>query len=79
MRCLACGGEMVLIEVVEDKTVMVRGFEHQTFECPACNEIDRRHAFKKQDTEHDTEAVGTSPPIATGITKPGGNVDEDNQ
>jgi hypothetical protein len=43
------------------------------------HEIDQRHAFKKQDPEHDTEAVGTSPPIATGITKPGGNVDEDNQ
>ena len=48
MRCLACGTEMDLIEVVENKTLMVCGFEHQTFKCPACNEIDRRHAFKNR-------------------------------
>jgi hypothetical protein len=51
-------GREVLIEVVEDTTMMVRGFEHQTFKCPVCNEIDQRHTFKKQGTEQETEASG---------------------
>jgi hypothetical protein len=64
MRCLACGTEMVLIEVVENKTLMVRGFEHQTFKCPKCHEIDRRFAFNKRDP---------APPIAPCIAEPDGD------
>ena len=40
--------EMVLIDVVENKTLMIRGFEHQTFKCPKCHEIDKRIAFNKR-------------------------------
>ena len=61
MRCLACGAEMTLMEVLEDKTMDgVRGFEHQTFICPKCHEIDGRFAFNKQ----------AAPPIAPNITEP---------
>jgi hypothetical protein len=38
-------------EVVENKTLMIRGFEHQTFKCPKCHEIDRRFAFNKRDPQ----------------------------
>ena len=45
MRCLACGAEMDLIEVVPDDTKMVRGYEHQTWQCSSCSEIERRLVF----------------------------------
>jgi hypothetical protein len=32
MRCLACGGELHLVQVVEDEAKMARGYEQHTFE-----------------------------------------------
>jgi hypothetical protein len=64
MQCLLCGTEMVLIDVVKDHAMMVPGFEHQTFKCPKCHEIDQRFAFNKQDTV---------PPIAPSIPEPDGD------
>lgn len=45
MRCLSCGAEMDLIEVVPDDTKMVRGYEHQTWQCSSCAETERRLVF----------------------------------
>jgi hypothetical protein len=45
MRCLSCGAEMDLIEVVPDDTKMVRGYEHQTWQCSSCPETERRLVF----------------------------------
>jgi hypothetical protein len=45
MRCVACGAEMHLVEVTRDDTLMVRGYEHHTFKCPACREVERRLVF----------------------------------
>ena len=45
MRCMSCGEEMCLVQVVEDKTKMVKGYEHHTFECSGCREIERRLVF----------------------------------
>ena len=45
MRCLACGAEMDLIEVVPDTTKMVPGYEHHTLQCSACPEVERRLVF----------------------------------
>ena len=59
MRCLACGTEMALIEVVENKTLTVRGFEHQTFKCPQCQEIDRRFAFNKRPSIPEPDGDGS--------------------
>jgi len=42
MRCLLCEAEMVLVSVVEDQTMMVPGFEHHTYMCSSCSEIERR-------------------------------------
>ena len=47
MRCLLCRGEMILISVVRDETMMVPGFEHHTYVCSACNDIERRFVFNK--------------------------------
>lgn len=48
MRCLTCGAEMVLMNVVRDETMAVAGFEHHTFMCSGCKDIERRLVFNKQ-------------------------------
>ena len=67
MRCLACGAEMKLIEVVRDDTMMVPGYEDQTFECLDCHEIDRRRVFRGEGTVSAGEP--TLPP-APGLQAP---------
>ena len=47
MRCVACGAEMHLVQVAGDDTMMVRGYEHHTFECSACREVERRLTFSR--------------------------------
>ena len=64
MRCLMCEAEMTLVEAVEDKSMDgVHGFEHHTFMCPECHEMERRFAFNRQGT----------PPIAPIIVEPDGD------
>ena len=58
MRCLMCGAEMDLVELVEDTRMEgVPGFRHQTFNCPKCHEIEQRFTFDNQ----------AAPPIALSI------------
>jgi hypothetical protein len=45
MRCIACGAEMILTNVVKDDTMGVPGFEHQTFTCSECHDLERRFVF----------------------------------
>jgi len=45
MLCLACGAEMRLVEVVEDTTMLVSGYEHQTWQCPGCDTVEQRTTF----------------------------------
>ena len=47
MRCVACGAEMRLVWVAGDETMMVPGYEHHTFECSACPEVERRLIFTR--------------------------------
>jgi hypothetical protein len=37
---------MALIEVVRDDSMMVPGYEDQTFKCSGCDEVERRRAFR---------------------------------
>ena len=53
MRCLACGGEMHLIEAAQDETMMVPGYEQHMFECSGCQDHVRRLVF--------TREIGTLP------------------
>ena len=67
MRCMGCGVEMTLIGIVKDDTFkLVRGFEHHTYMCSKCGDIERRFAFDKHSKERDAEAVFVlaAPPIA---------------
>jgi len=45
MRCMACGAEMILMNVIQDETMPVPGFEHRTFMCSECHDVERRLAF----------------------------------
>jgi hypothetical protein len=47
MDCMACGAEMVLMNVVQDDTIIVPGFEQRTFICCECQEEERRLVFAK--------------------------------
>ena len=44
MRCLFCNAEMVLMEAVQADPTTLPGFEHRTFLCPACRDVERRLA-----------------------------------
>jgi hypothetical protein len=45
MRCLFCNAEMVLMKAVQADPTTLPGFEHRTFLCPACHDVERRLAY----------------------------------
>ena len=45
MRCMACGAKMALMNVVQDDTMAVPGFEHHTFMCSGCGDVEQRLVF----------------------------------
>jgi hypothetical protein len=45
MRCLLCNAEMTLMNVVHDDTILVTGFEHHTFICSSCHDVEQRLVF----------------------------------
>ena len=45
MRCMACGGEMILTAVKTDDGGMVAGFKHETLQCSVCRDIEHRFVF----------------------------------
>ena len=48
MRCVSCGEEMRLLQVVEEMTMMVTGYEKHSFECSGCREVEQRLVFTKR-------------------------------
>jgi hypothetical protein len=50
MLCISCGTEMRLVLVQPDNTMMVTGYEYQTFECPSCQDTERRLTFTREPT-----------------------------
>lgn len=70
MRCMACGGEMVLINAIEDCTMPVIGFERHAYMCLACGDIEKRTVFSKEAKEkHEGEiAAALAPPIVPTAT-----------
>jgi hypothetical protein len=53
MRCMLCGADMRLIEVVPDDTAMVAGYERHTLQCTSCNDVERRLVFSRAKTPID--------------------------
>jgi hypothetical protein len=67
MRCMACGGKMVLINAIEDWTMPVLGFERHAYMCSGCGNTEQLTAFNKHAKEkHDAEVVAilAPPPVA---------------
>jgi len=66
MRCLSCGAQMRLQQVAGDESAPVAGFEHHTFMCSACGEVERRRVFTKERTPSILAhgALAISPPRA---------------
>jgi len=66
MRCLACGAEMRVVEVVADDTMMVPGYEHHTLQCMGCDEVERRLVFSREGTSRPAKpAPPRRPPVAS--------------
>jgi hypothetical protein len=70
MRCMGCGGEMILMNVVPDDTMAVPGFEHHSFMCSECQDMEQRLVFTKYGREEAPEGmpIHAAPPIAPGPT-----------
>jgi hypothetical protein len=66
MRCLACGAEMNLITTTEDDTMPVAGFEHHTFMCLACGDVEQRLVFRAVG-QNEAQPVHTAPPITPAL------------
>ena len=47
MRCMECGGEMMLTAVASDDATMPAGFRHETLQCLECRDIERRLVFSR--------------------------------
>jgi hypothetical protein len=48
MLCLECGAEMRLVQVIKDTTMLVAGYEHQTWQCSGCSTVERRRTFNRE-------------------------------
>jgi hypothetical protein len=55
---------MILMKAVPDDTMAVAGFEHRTFMCSGCSDVEQRLIFSKSNEPGDGEAVHAAPPIA---------------
>jgi hypothetical protein len=56
---------MLLMNVIQDNTMAIPGFEHRTFMCSACHDVERRLVFVKPGEQGaDTLPVHASPPVA---------------
>ena len=77
MRCLACGAGMHLMHVVQDDTMPVPGYEHRTFMCSACGDIERRLVFARDIGENHTEPVSVHTRLRAMCDRMGWQVIED--
>jgi len=70
MRCLVCGAEMILTSVVPDDTMEVTGFEHHTFTCSECQDVEERLLFTEQGRGGDVEPMPeqVAPPVVPAST-----------
>jgi hypothetical protein len=57
MLCLACGEEMRLVQVTNDTTMPVSGYEHHMWQCSACSTVEQRMTFSGQKISTQTELL----------------------
>jgi hypothetical protein len=51
MRCVACGGEMILTAVKPDDAGLVAGFKHETLQCSVCRDTEHRFVYSRESSE----------------------------
>jgi hypothetical protein len=66
MRCMACGADMILVKVIADETMPVRGFQRHAYMCSLCHDTEQRLFFNKHAQERELEIVPA--PVETGST-----------
>ena len=60
---------MLLMQTVQDDTMAVAGFEHRTFMCSDCHDVERRLVFARPVEQTDSAVPEhTAPPIAPATT-----------
>ena len=59
-----CGAEMRLVKVEQDDSMMVTGYEHHTFECSSCQEVERRLIFTQEPTPHPGKPLPVAPVLS---------------
>ncbi len=60
---------MLLMKVVEDDTMAVSGFEHHTFMCSGCGDVEGRLIFnREQATPHGSVTIHAAPPLLPATT-----------
>jgi hypothetical protein len=69
MLCLACGAEMILVQVVKDTTMFVPGYEHHTWQCSGCSTIEQRMTFTREKTPTQTASVEPTQTVAVEPTQ----------
>ena len=47
MRCIVCDGEMLLVSVQPDESMIIVGFERYTLQCLGCDDIEQRTVFTR--------------------------------
>jgi hypothetical protein len=54
---MACGAQMILMNVVRDDTMAVAGFEHHTYMCSDCKDVERRLVFARPAEDADPQPI----------------------
>jgi hypothetical protein len=70
MLCMECGAEMKLVQVVEDTTMFVSGYEHHTWQCSACSTVERRMTFTREKTPTPNARTAANPTAQSTETVP---------
>jgi hypothetical protein len=67
---MVCGATMTLVKVDPDGAMGVSGFEHHTFICSACRDVEQRLVFARHGREGDAREmpVHAAPPIVPAST-----------
>jgi hypothetical protein len=60
MRCMACGAEMRLLQVVRDNRLMLSGYEHHRLQCASCGETEQRFVFSRESVHVEPVPIPTS-------------------
>jgi hypothetical protein len=60
MKCFVCGSEMRLDPIAGEESVSVSGFEHRSFRCSSCGDVEQRLVFR---AERDADTASPAPSI----------------